>query len=167
MDNFVVESDRVTYDEKTGTLLADYDYNTASVQPTSSGKLRVRPTTKRLTFKTDCKLPRVGCMMVGWGGNNGSTVTAAILANKLNISWRTKEGKHVREYHTHRPAKIYLCFIFQSANYFGSVTQCSTTSLGIGADGKDVYIPLKDILPMVNPNDIELDGMSTQSIPFP
>eukprot|EP00731_Ephydatia_muelleri_P025438 Em0017g521a len=145
MDNFVVESDRVTYDEKAGTLLADYDYNTASVQPTSSGKLRVRPTTKRLTFKTECKLPRLGCMMVGWGGNNGSTVTAAILANKLNISWRTKEGKH-------------------SANYFGSVTQCSTTSLGIGADGKDVYIPLKDILPMVNPNDIELDGWDISSV---
>ena len=107
-----MESDRVTYDEKAGTLLADYDYNTASVQPTSSGKLRVRPTTKRLTFKTECKLPRLGCMMVGWGGNNGSTVTAAILANKLNISWRTKEGKHVRECHTHLPANIYICAFF-------------------------------------------------------
>ena len=95
MDSFFVESDRVNYNEKSGTLLADYDYDTSSVQRTSSGKLRVLPTTKRLTFKTECKIPRVGCMMVGWGGNNGSTVTAAILANKLNISWRTKEGTKV------------------------------------------------------------------------
>lgn len=108
MDSFVVESDRVKYDEKTGTLLADYDYNTSAVQRTSSGKLRVVPTTKRLTFKTDCKLPRVGCMMVGWGGNNGSTVTAAILANKLNVSWRTKEGKKVSV--VPHPSPKYLTF---------------------------------------------------------
>ena len=38
------------------------------------------------------------------------------------------------------------------------MTQSSTTSLGIGRDGKDVYIPLKDMLPMVNPDDIEFDG---------
>ena len=31
-------------------------------------------------------------MLVGWGGNNGSTVTAAHIANKLNMSWHTKEG---------------------------------------------------------------------------
>jgi len=31
-------------------------------------------------------------MLVGWGGNNGSTVTAALLANKLHLVWETKEG---------------------------------------------------------------------------
>ena len=47
----------------------------------------------------------------------------------------------------------------QKANYFGSLTQASTTSLGIGPDGRDVYVPLKDLLPMLNPNDIEFDGI--------
>ena len=46
----------------------------------------------------------------------------------------------------------------QKANYFGSLTQASTTNLGIGPDGRDIYIPLKDLLPMLNPNDIEFDG---------
>jgi myo-inositol-1-phosphate synthase len=32
-------------------------------------------------------------MFVGWGGNNGSTITAGILANKNNISWMNKRGK--------------------------------------------------------------------------
>ncbi|KAH3885573.1 hypothetical protein DPMN_009568 [Dreissena polymorpha] len=31
-------------------------------------------------------------MLLGLGGNNGSTVTAAILANKHRLSWHTKEG---------------------------------------------------------------------------
>lgn len=31
-------------------------------------------------------------MLVGWGGNNGSTITAALLANKLKLSWETKNG---------------------------------------------------------------------------
>lgn len=28
-------------------------------------------------------VPRLGVMLVGWGGNNGSTVTAGVLANRL------------------------------------------------------------------------------------
>jgi Myo-inositol-1-phosphate synthase. len=31
-------------------------------------------------------------MLVGWGGNNGSTITAALFANKFNLVWETKEG---------------------------------------------------------------------------
>lgn len=47
--------------------------------------------------------------MVGWGGNNGSTVTASILANKHKMKWLTRVGE-------------------QNANYFGSITQASTVS---------------------------------------
>jgi len=53
-------------------------------------------------------------------------------------------------------------FPFQEANYYGSLTQASTTSLGIGPDGRDVYVPLKDLLPMLDPNDIHFDGESKE-----
>ena len=36
---------------------------------------------------TERKLPRLGVMLVGLGGNNGSTFTAGVLANKLGLSW--------------------------------------------------------------------------------
>lgn len=78
-------------------------------------------------------------MLVGWGGNNGSTVTAAVLANRLGLSWNTKEGP-------------------QTANYFGSITQASTALLGTGSDGRDVHVPFRDLLPMVHPDDIVFDG---------
>ena len=31
-------------------------------------------------------------MLVGWGGNNGTTITAALIANKLKLTWETKNG---------------------------------------------------------------------------
>ena len=37
------------------------------------------------------------------------------------------------------------------------MTQSSTVCLGTGPGG-DVYVPLKDLLPMVHPNDIVFDG---------
>jgi len=77
-------------------------------------------------------------MLVGWGGNNGSTVTSAVLANKLGLSWPTKTG-------------------IQKANYYGSITQASTVLLGT-ADSGDVYLPFSSLLPMVSPNDIVFDG---------
>jgi myo-inositol-1-phosphate synthase len=31
-------------------------------------------------------------MVVGLGGNNGTTLVAGVLANKHNLGWMTKEG---------------------------------------------------------------------------
>lgn len=31
-------------------------------------------------------------MLVGWGGNNGSTITAALEANRRKLEWRTRTG---------------------------------------------------------------------------
>ena len=50
-----------------------------------------------------------------------------------------------------------IIYLAQKANYVGSLTQSSTVCLGTGPDG-DVFIPLKDLLPMVHPNDIVFDG---------
>ena len=84
-------------------------------------------------------------MLVGWGGNNGSTLTASILANKLGISWNTKSG-------------------LQDPNYFGSVTQSSTLRIGADHLGNDVFIPFNSILPMVNPNDLVIGGWDISSL---
>lgn len=50
----------------------------------------VTPVSETLHFKTQTKVPRVGVMLVGLGGNNGSTVAAGILANKHAMTWQTK-----------------------------------------------------------------------------
>lgn len=80
-------------------------------------------------------MPRLGLMLVGWGGNNGSTISAALEANRNHLEWRTKNG-------------------IQKANWFGSITQASTVLLGSDSDGQDVYVPMNRLVPMVNPDDI-------------
>lgn len=83
-------------------------------------------------------------MLVGWGGNNGTTVTGAVLANKHNITWRTKDG-------------------VQKPNYFGSLIQAGTICLGTSESSSEVYVPFKDVLPLVNPNDIVFGGWDISS----
>jgi len=67
------------------------------------------------SIKTEKAVPRLGVMLVGLGGNNGSTFVAGILANKRQLSWRTKNGE-------------------QKANFFGSFTQSATTHVGFKFD---------------------------------
>jgi myo-inositol-1-phosphate synthase len=97
-----------------------------------------RPVSETFVFTTQRKVPRTGVMIVGWGGNNGTTITAGILANKHGITWRNKTG-------------------VQRPDYFGSMTQSSTVRLGSCA-GRDVYVPFSSLLPMVHPNDFVLGG---------
>lgn len=86
-------------------------------------------------------------MLVGWGGNNGTTLSATILANKHNISWSTREG-------------------VQTPNYLGSLVRASTLRLGNDAEGKDVFVPFSDLVPMVHPNDIVVSGWDISGKPL-
>ncbi|KAJ7629606.1 hypothetical protein B0H17DRAFT_1164280 [Mycena rosella] len=75
----------------------------------SNGQFTVTPTVQSL-------------MMIGMGGNNGSTLCAAILASRHNITWHTKSG-------------------MQQPNYIGSVLRASTVRIGAEAGtGKDVHV---------------------------
>lgn len=58
--------------------------------------MQVTPCSTEMTFSTERRVPRLGVMLVGWGGNNGTTVTAAVLANKQGLTWHTKTGLQVR-----------------------------------------------------------------------
>lgn len=100
--------------------------------------------TSEYTFKTKIQTPKLGVLFVGLGGNNGTTFTAGILANKHNITWNSKRG-------THTP------------NYLGSITQCSATKVG-NRKNSEVYLPLNQILPLVNPNEIVVGGWDISKV---
>lgn len=122
----------------------DYQYQTTSVLDNGPAGYTVRPETTELSIRTDRRVPRLGLLLVGWGGNNGSTLTAALEANKHGLEWRTRTGT-------------------QKANWFGSITQASTVLLGSDAHGHDVHIPMNKLIPMVNPDDIVVDGWDISS----
>ena len=51
-----------------------------------------------MQFKTERKVGKTGVMLVGIGGNNGCTCVAGAIANKLKVTWDTKEGTHKANY---------------------------------------------------------------------
>ena len=127
----------------------------------AQGKLKVTKTEKAYDFFTKTKVGRVGLvaihtscradvttslMLVGLGGNNGTTVLATHLANKHQISWHTKNG-------------------IQQPNYIGSLVRASTIRLGVEAEtGKDVHVPISEMLPMVHPNDFVIGGWDISGV---
>lgn len=137
VDSFKVNSPNVKYDKD--TITTDYYYKNATAS-VDNDQVVVTPVEQKYTFKTETKVPKLGVMLVGLGGNNGTTVVAGTIANREGITWRTKSG-------------------VMKPNYFGSITQSSTVYIGNDAKTRDdVYVPLKGILPMVEPNDIVWGG---------
>jgi myo-inositol-1-phosphate synthase len=105
-----------------------------------------RRESSKYELRTKLTVPRVGLMMVGWGGNNGSTLTACVAANRRRLTWRTKRGT-------------------QAANYFGSVMLASTMKIGCDeGTGEDVYAPLTHMLPMLDPNELVIGGWDISSL---
>merc|ERR1719387_722707 len=88
--NLVVDSPCVKY--MSDYIESKYEYQSTELEQ-QGDTLIAKPTTTQYEFRTSRKVPRLGVMLVGWGGNNGSTLTAGVLANKQGISWQTKEGK--------------------------------------------------------------------------
>ncbi|KAI1500820.1 myo-inositol-1-phosphate synthase [Biscogniauxia marginata] len=141
---FTVNSPNVTYTDN--EILSKYTYRTTSVTRDANGKYVATPRATLYDFKVDRKVPKTGMMLVGWGGNNGTTVTAGIIANRRGLVWETREGP-------------------RAANYYGSVVMGSTMKLGADATTmKEVNIPFHDVLPMVHPNDLVIGGWDISSM---
>ena len=141
---FTVKSPDVSYTES--EIKSKYTYRTTAVTKTSNGQYEATPKESIYDFKVDRKVGRTGMMLVGWGGNNGSTVTAGILANRRGLTWETREGP-------------------RAANYYGSVVMSSTIKLGTeGSTGEEINVPFHDLLPMVHPNDLVIGGWDINSM---
>ncbi|THV43971.1 hypothetical protein BGAL_0787g00010 [Botrytis galanthina] len=137
-DLFTVSSPNVLYTDD--EIRSKYNYRTTAVTQSANGNFVATPKETVYDFKVERQIPKTGMMLVGWGGNNGTTVTAGIIANRRGLSWATREG--TREH-----------------NYYGSVVMGSTMKLGTNAKtGDDVNIPFHKALPMVHPNDLVIGG---------
>jgi myo-inositol-1-phosphate synthase len=134
-------------------IIASYTYRDTIVEKSMNGSSNgfvgqsyiVKPVEHSFQIKTDIRIPRLGVMLVGWGGNNGATLTAALLAHKNGISWRTKNG-------------------IQEPNFYGSLMMAGTMRLGIDSSlNSMVNVPFNKVLPMVDPKDILIGGWDISS----
>lgn len=148
IDKFTVESATVRTIEDGATGIeyveSEHAYASTRVERRTSTSVEGKecfalvPETKNFTIRTRTSVPKVGIMLVGWGGNNGSTLTAGMLANKHDVTWNTKDG-------------------VRKPNYYGSLTQSGTCRVG-HLEGEEVYVPFKSLMPLANPNDVIVDG---------
>lgn len=139
MVSIKVNNNRVQYSQDNTKLSTTYTYENSIVNESQDGVYTVTPFTKNYEFNVDLKVPKVGLLLVGLGGNNGTTLVSAVESNKQQVIFNTKDGE-------------------KKANYFGSVTQSSTIKIGIDSTGKDVYVPFNSVLPFVNPSDLIVSG---------
>jgi myo-inositol-1-phosphate synthase len=102
VEDFTVQSQNVTYTDD--HITSRYIYDSTKLDRSSCGDWIVQPTKTQYEFRVNRRVPKLGyafsghsadmcrhifnvnlfcrVMLVGWGGNNGTTVTAGILANK-------------------------------------------------------------------------------------
>ena len=67
---FTVNSPNVTYSDS--AIKTEYTYRTTSVFKSADGQYVAHPNETVYDFKVDRAVGKVGMMLVGWGGNNGS-----------------------------------------------------------------------------------------------
>ncbi|KAH9965495.1 inositol-3-phosphate synthase [Russula dissimulans] len=144
-DAITVQGENTIYTDE--YITSKFHNRGADVVVQEGGRYVIKPTVTPFEFRTQRKVPKTGLMLVGMGGNNGTTLVATILANRHNIAWHTKST-------------------IQHPNYIGSLLRASTIRLGLDKTGKDVYAPLSDLLPMVHPNDLVLGGWDISGVPL-
>lgn len=83
-------------------MVSKYEYSSTEIKQIGD-KYIAEPTKTNFMFKTNTIVPKLGVMFVGWGGNNGSTVTGGIIANKHKLTFNTKKGE-------------------EPSNFYGSIT---------------------------------------------
>eukprot|EP01116_Phalansterium_solitarium_P001697 TRINITY_DN11508_c2_g1_i1.p1 TRINITY_DN11508_c2_g1~~TRINITY_DN11508_c2_g1_i1.p1 ORF type:complete len:550 (-),score=220.17 TRINITY_DN11508_c2_g1_i1:268-1917(-) len=143
VSNFKVSSPNVKYQDD--VIISSYTYRNTKVEISPANEVTVIPTAQEYLFRTQRAVPKLGVMIVGLGGNNGSTLVASCIANRKGMTWRTKSG-------------------VKKANYYGSLTQASTVSLGCCSAGDqdglgaEAFVPLKSMVPTVEPNEIVWGG---------
>ncbi|KIY52550.1 Myo-inositol-1-phosphate synthase [Fistulina hepatica ATCC 64428] len=140
-----VQSENTVYSDE---FITSTFFNRGADVTVADGQFAVKPTVQPYQFQTKRAVSKTGLMMIGVGGNNGSTLCATILANRHNICWHTKNG-------------------LQQPNYVGSVLRASTVRIGAEpATGNEVHVPVSDVLPMVHPNDLVLGGWDISGVPM-
>lgn len=82
---------------------------------------------------------RLGVMMIGLGGSNGSTLTAGLIAKRKKISWFNKNGKHEVE-------------------FLGSLSQYGSVHIGYDKKQKPHSKLFKDVGDMYEPSELVVGG---------
>lgn len=136
-DNIILPNKKIVkYTHRTNKVIKFDDNKTYKIEPHK----------EIYEFLRDDTIPeKHGLLIIGLGGNNGSTLMASVIANKKKLQWEDKTG-------------------IKYANYYGSLTQSSTIRVGIDNKTKQhVHIPFSKLVPLVDPNHLVIHGWDISS----
>lgn len=141
-----VESDLLV-ESSTNSRTVRYTSTTTSVKRAADGSMRVVPTHQKYLLQVPTDRPKsVGLMMVGWGGNNGSTLTAALTAHQQGTTWKSRRG-------------------VEKPNFYGSLIMASSVTLGFEeGTGKEIFAPMYQLAPFADPKELVIGGWDISSL---
>ena len=97
------------------------------------------------SVSVDDKSPKLGVLLVGLAGNNGTTFLGSLCAHKRNLTWVDRKGE-------------------QAPSFFGSISQCTDIPVGFTPKTKKiVYQPIKKLCDFVDIGDISVHGWDIDS----
>jgi len=92
---------------------------------------------------------KLGVLLVGLSGNNGSTFHACCIANKLNMKWETRVGSH-------------------ASNFLGSLTQSVCIPVGFENNGRSTkFTNVNDVIELVRPDELVIGGWDISGYDLP
>jgi myo-inositol-1-phosphate synthase len=141
-----VESDQLV-ESSANSRVVRYTSSTTSVKRTADGSMRVIPSHQNYLLQVPTDRPKsVGLMMVGWGGNNGSTLTAALTAHQQGTTWKSRRG-------------------VEKPNFYGSLIMASSVTLGFEeGTGKELFAPMFQLAPFADPNELVIGGWDISAL---
>ena len=71
-DSFNVGTKNI--EQKENEIISTYTYDTSKIVTGPNG-ISIVPYSKKIQFKTNTKIPKLGVMIVGWGGNYHGSLT--------------------------------------------------------------------------------------------
>lgn len=141
-----VESEQIV-NTSSNSRTVRYTSTTTSVKRGADGTMRVVPNHQKYLLQVPSDRPKgVGLMLVGWGGNNGSTLTAALIAHQQGTTWKSRRG-------------------VETPNFYGSLIMASSVTLGFEeSTGKEVFAPMFQLAPFADPKDLVIGGWDISSM---
>ena len=113
-------------------------YTSYTTTVLDNGDIHVDETVQFISVKP-IESEKLGVMLIGLGGNNGTTFVAGLRAYQKGLTWETKSGEH-------------------KVQFLGSISQVGSVYIGRTSKGVPHSRLFKDVSEMYDPNDIIVGG---------
>lgn len=119
--------------------MTEYSYKYCEFDEENNNKYVIKEKKYKINIAPTVSGKKIGVMIAGLGGNNGSVFTAGMLAKQKGLTFENRDGT-------------------QAVDLLGSLYAYGTVNLGYNNKGKVVSKLMRDMVDMKSVDDIVVDG---------